>query len=280
MGVSCRSGEEVVRLPTIPLEAAELAYDVRGSGPVVLQLHGLTSSRRRDEVLRLDLTRGLRDRTVVRYDARGHGRSTGRPVPEDYRWSKLAEDLLGVCEVVSPVDPVGVVGQSMGAATALHAVTAAPHRVDRLVLALPPTAWETRVAQGAVYRAGADLVETRGAQTWAEMSHYAPRPPAVDPEVPVTDPDVREAVLPSLLRGAGLSDLPDHERIAAIAAPTLVLAWEGDAAHPLSTARQLAALIPRSRLVVASTPAQVAAWPVLVAQHLVGDLSDPGLGPA
>lgn len=46
-------------------------------GQPVVQLHGLTSSRARDRQMELDLGRGLSGTRLLRYDARGHGRSGG-----------------------------------------------------------------------------------------------------------------------------------------------------------------------------------------------------------
>ena len=54
------------------------------AGHPEVQLHGLTSSRSHDRLLNLDLGRALSGTRLLRYDARGHGHSTGRPVPEDY----------------------------------------------------------------------------------------------------------------------------------------------------------------------------------------------------
>ncbi len=72
--------------------------------------------------------------------------------------------------------------------------------------------------------------------------------------------DVDEALLPSLLRGAASSDLPAPEQIAAIRTPTLLLAWDGDPGHPVSTAERLHELIPDSALHVARTPAELRTW--------------------
>lgn len=43
-----------------------------------------------------------------------------------------------------------------------YAALAAPERIDALVLALPPTVWETRDAQADLYENLARLVETEG----------------------------------------------------------------------------------------------------------------------
>lgn len=82
-------------MPTFRVPGAELATEFSDEhGRPVVQLHGLTSSRARDRVLDLDLGRGLSGTRLLRYDARGHGFSTGRAVPDDYRWPNLADDLL------------------------------------------------------------------------------------------------------------------------------------------------------------------------------------------
>ncbi|MCB1015792.1 MAG: hypothetical protein KDB10_11835, partial [Acidimicrobiales bacterium] len=67
--------------------------------------------------------------------------------------------------------------------------------------------------------------------------------------------------LPSVLRGAAASDLPDPDVLAGVDAPALVLAWTGDDTHPVSTAERLADLLPRADLVVAEDLRDVLSWP-------------------
>ena len=74
------------------------------------------------------------------------------------------------------------------------------------------------------------------------------------------DPDV----LATILRGAAASDLPPPEAVATISCPTLVLAWEDDPGHPMSTATALHSLIGGSQLSVATSFEEAAAWPALV----------------
>ncbi len=248
-------------MPTFDVPGAVLDVELSDEGghPVV-QLHGLTSSRRRDRVLDLDLGRGLSGTRLLRYDARGHGRSTGRVVPEDYRWEVLAEDLLRLLDAWFPGERVHGVGPSMGAGTLLHAAARAPDRFAGLTLLVPPTAWETRVAKAADYRLAAEVVAEQGMAAFVEAGRLVAPPPATV-GVPETVPDVAEALLPSLLRGAALTDLPAPEDLTGLGVPTLVLAWTGDPSHPLSTAEALLEVLPDARLEVASTPHQVAQWP-------------------
>ena len=72
-------------------------------------------------------------------------------------------------------------------------------------------------------------------------------------------------MLPTILRGAAASDLPPAEAIAALDVPALILAWDTDAGHPVSTAERLAALLPRAELHVAREPEEVSTWPARVA---------------
>ena len=243
------------------VRGTRIAYDDEGSGPLVVRLHGLTGSRAADD------TTGAFDpaplvragHRVVRYDARGHGSSSGEKNEADYAWPNLADDLLALLDVLDVDQPVSGVGSSMGTATLLHAVLLAPDRFDRLVLACPPTAWASRTAQAGVYRAGALFVERNGKDAFVRGMRAQPRP-AVLAESPVGLVDIDEALLPSVLRGAAASDLPPPDQIAAIRTPTLLLAWDGDPGHPVSTAQRLHELIPGSALHVARTPAELRTW--------------------
>jgi 3-oxoadipate enol-lactonase len=249
---------------------AELAWAFSDeSGHPVVQLHGLTSSRSRDRVLDLDLGRALSGTRLLRYDARGHGHSTGRPDPEDYRWPALAEDLLRLLDYWFPGEQVHGVGPSMGAGTLLHAAVRDPDRFSGFTLLLPPTAWTTRTAQAGDYRRLAEFIEAHGMERFIAASRAMPRPPATV-GTPDTEPHVSGDLLPSVYRGAAMSDLPTREQIAGIAVPTTVLAWVDDPSHPLSTAETLLELMSGARLQIAQTPEDVRRWPEVLAEDVAG----------
>ncbi len=259
-------------MSTFAVPGADLDVELSDEGGhAVVQLHGLTSSRSRDRLLDLDLGRGLNGTRLLRYDARGHGRSSGRAEPTDYRWENLADDLLRLLDHWFPGEQVHGVGPSMGTATLLHAAVRDPARFSGLTLLVPPTAWQTRVAKGDEYRTAARLVEEQGLEVFLEAGRLAPVPPATA-GLPDTQPDVDVSILPSLFRGAGSSDLPSPDDIAGIDAPTTILAWVDDPAHPLSTAEALLRLIPSATLQVASTRADLETWPgILAADVARGD---------
>jgi pimeloyl-ACP methyl ester carboxylesterase len=232
----------------LPVSGAELVVQDDGTGRPVIYAHGMLSSQRAEERLGLiDWSPVEHCRQLVRYDARAHGRSSGLPVSEHYDYEHFADDLLKVIDSVGAGQTVDIVGASLGAATALHAALRSSESIGRLVLLIPPRAWADRQAASQAYR---------GLATSMTLSDHAPgnvavhrtRPPVLaDIEGFPPPPDVAGYLLPHVLRGIADSDLPDRELLAGLPHPALVAGWEGDPAHPVETARELAALIPRAR---------------------------------
>ena len=243
-----------------------LAWDRAGVGTTMIWGHGLTSSRATEDASGLvDWETVRRSADVVRYDARGHGRSGWSDDTTSYGWDELATDQLALADALEiPTWVSG--GASMGAATALHVACTAPERVRALVLMIPPTAWETRAAQAEMYETMASIIEQRGVEQLLALGAQTPPPdPFVGDDAwrARREATMREADpvrLAGVLRGATGAYFPAPDRIGAIAVPTLVLAWSGDPGHPVSTAEILHELIPDTRCVVASTAEDVAAW--------------------
>ena len=105
-----------------------ILYDVRGSGPTVVLIHGGILDRRMwDREGELWASRFR----VVRYDLRGHGRSPDITGP----FSAL-DDLAAVLDAVG-AQRAHLVGLSLGSRVALDFAIVRPERVDRLVLAGP-----------------------------------------------------------------------------------------------------------------------------------------------
>lgn len=237
--------------------------------------HGLASSiAHEDELGLFDWDAMGTAAEVVRYDARGHGHCEPRYVDRAYCWPALVDDMIQAAGHEGPFVPGGI---SMGAATALYTALLAPRRVQGLVLVAPPAAWAARRTLAREYAAAADLVERKGLEPFVGMLRQRPASGLVERELSeARDIGVRHLsamdprALPAILRGMAASDLPPREQLRNVVVPTLILAWDGDDQHPLSTARALAQTLVLSELVVAEDLDSVRGWPGLIREFLEG----------
>jgi pimeloyl-ACP methyl ester carboxylesterase len=260
------------------VNGVDLTVSAAGHGIPLIWGHGLMASMAAEDLANwfgwqqvIDLAQ------VIRYDARGHGTSGASASPTDYTWPRLADDMLTIADQLG-VDRFVAGGQSMGCATALYAALAAPHRTQALILATPPTAWETRSEQSAMYEQMAALVESQGTAGLAAMMAQqaaATLPPLLLEVAPNLATQMSEQLaaydahtLALVLRGAKLSDFPPRDRIRTIEAPVLILAWAGDRGHPLSTTTELESLLPQAQAHVAQTLAELRSWPQLMHDFL------------
>jgi pimeloyl-ACP methyl ester carboxylesterase len=252
------------------VRGSDIAVTETGAGRVLFWGHGFSGSVEQDERMPMfDWARLADGHRIVRWDARGHGRSGGAPNADDYRWDNLARDLAALADALG-VGRFVAGGVSMGAATALHAATLFPERIAGIVLTLAPTAYATRPAQSHRYRTGADLVEREGIAAYVNAVNAEPVPEILSRFAAEYrfSPAVREDLFPSALRGAAASDLPAEDVVRAVSAPALLLAWDTDPGHPVSTAERLAELLPRAELHVARRLRDVGTWTDLLASFL------------
>lgn len=261
-----------MRSETATVRGARIAYETSGSGPDLIWGHGLSQSRQDESVLSLVDWSKVPAR-VTRYDARGHGESESTPDLDGYSWAELAADQLALADQLG-IGTYVAAGASMGCGTALHVAVQAPERLDKLILVIPPTAWETRAAQAELWGQAATVIETEGVE--AMIAARA----ALDPPDPFADdPGFRDrsaaatrrwdtARLAHVMRGAARADFPTREQIAAIATPTLILAWTGDPVHPQATADELSRLIPHAERHDATTADDLATWTDQIASFI------------
>ncbi|MCM2415625.1 alpha/beta fold hydrolase [Streptomyces sp. RKAG290] len=110
-------------------EGAELHYEVRGSGPLLL----VSQSGEGDADRSTDLVDLLVDRfTVVTYDRRGLSRSTLRRPGQPVTMAQHADDVHRLLAELTD-EPALMLGCSMGAAIGLHLAVAHPGQLGLLV---------------------------------------------------------------------------------------------------------------------------------------------------
>ena len=112
----------------VNVPGGSLFFEAAGAGSPVILLHGGNLDRRMWDAE----FAGLQSRhRVIRYDARGYGRSG----PADTAF-RAHDDLLALMDALG-LSRATLVGLSLGGRIAIDFALAHPERVDRLVLAAP-----------------------------------------------------------------------------------------------------------------------------------------------
>jgi pimeloyl-ACP methyl ester carboxylesterase len=241
------SFERFVDLPQGPARVR-----VRGEGPPLLWSHGVFFPIDVDD--RSTLGRVLGDApgfTVIRWDARGHGRTPPAATAREHRWDELGREVLALADALG-IERFAAGGISMGAAVTLHAAMSAPERVAAMLLLALPTAWETRPAERVRYRELLAFAtsEALAAHVQGDLDALFPAG-SLPGELRAMVAYLRSAEWPALERiigGAAESDLPDRRDLARLPTRALLRPWPNDAGHPLSTAEALAAALPAADL--------------------------------
>lgn len=107
----------------IPVD--HLSCLVTGAGPAVVLLHGLAGSAR-------EVASPLPGHRVIAPDQRGHGHNVRRP--DDLSREAYVADVVQVIKSLAGGGPVALVGQSMGAHTAMLTAARHPELVSHLVM--------------------------------------------------------------------------------------------------------------------------------------------------
>ncbi len=253
---------------------ANLATESVGSGQPFIWGHGLLGSMAQDLDGGIMAWRELTDfAQVIRFDARGHGRSDTQGDPEDFRWDNLARSMWQVVDSYTSERAV-LGGASMGCATSLYAACQRPEQVKALVLVIPPTAWESRDKMKRNYRFMANFVNLTRALPF-RLLHLVPeaKDGATFQRKMLSSlakhlAGVKPRGVVGAMRGASLSDLPPREELEKLTMPALILAWPDDKTHPLAVAEILHDTLPNAQLEVIKHEDDIYRWPQLVAEFI------------
>jgi pimeloyl-ACP methyl ester carboxylesterase len=228
-------------MPIRSVNGAELYYEVRGDGPPLLLIMGMTGDAGHFETLAELLADEF---TVVSYDRRGNGRS-----PRPAGWTatspeEQADDAAGLLETLG-FSPAAVYGSSAGAVFALCLLVRRPEVVRGAVLHEPVLVrlFDDPNARGAVSALVQEAMAGDGPRLalerlWRHISG--------DANWECLQPALRERMLASaetffeIELGSYEGFLPDDGSLAAIAAPVMVLVSEQSHAVYAQAAERLA----------------------------------------
>jgi pimeloyl-ACP methyl ester carboxylesterase len=233
-------------MPWKSVHGLEIYYEIAGSGPPVLLIHGLGSSHQDWEHQVPDLAEKFQ---VIALDLRGHGKSERHIGP--YTISQFAADTGTLMEKLG-VAPVHVVGISMGGMVAFQLSLDCPDLVEKLVVvnALPEVSLSSFRAQWEIgqryfltrflgMRFTGRILSKRvfpGPEQAALRDNFAIRWAQNDPHVYMSS--VR-----------GILDWSVRERLGSLKCPTLVVAGDMDFI-PLEAKQYFMRQIPESSMKV------------------------------
>lgn len=185
---------------------------------------------------------------LIRYDARGHGKSTPGAADE-VDLAQLAHDALAVLDACG-IARAHVCGLSLGGMTAMRIATLSPDRVLKLVLCntssyMPPKEnWQDRIR--AVRAQGMPALVDAVLERWFTSDFREQSPAQIE--------RVRSMLLHTDPRGyaacsAAIRDMDLREDIRSIGAKTMIIAGLRDPATPLPHAQFIHEAIAESKLV-------------------------------
>jgi 3-oxoadipate enol-lactonase len=238
-----------------PVNGIELWYELRGSGPYLVQIGGAVSGH---EGYAEVTDRMAEHFTVIDYDHRGYGLSD-RP-DQEYGLDVWADDLVGLLDAIG-VERTHVHGGSMGGFVAARFAARFPERVDRLVIGGAAAKCD-RMGR-TQFRVWKLIAEAYGVESEALALHLTTHAFSRAYLDTLSDDAVREtqeviarnvttpvfcAACDAMITMDVRTELPQ------ITAPTLVMVGSEDAITPLDAApggagaRHMAEAIPNARL--------------------------------
>jgi pimeloyl-ACP methyl ester carboxylesterase len=204
---------------------------------------------------------------VIGYDARAHGESQPAASPDAYQYTDLVKDLEAVYECLSLDDAV-LVGNSMGAATAIAFALAHPDRVRALVCITPGYAGTPPDRESvAEWDRLADAIEADGVDGFLSAYEPAVSQSFRDTVLRFTrqrlerhrNPRALAQPLRLVPRSTAFEGL---QRLREIRTPTLVVASrdEADPGHPEWVAHAYERELPNSQTVIEAPGKSPLAW--------------------
>jgi 3-oxoadipate enol-lactonase len=234
-------------MPQIAANGIDIHYELSGpaDAPVVLLSNSLGT---RLEMWDAQLPALAQRYRVLRYDGRGHARSTAPAGP--YSLEMLADDATGLLDGLGiervhfcGVSMGGMVGQLLGARRAprLRSLTLC----STACYMAPKELWDQRIQ--AVSEGGMAAIAGSVVERWFTEAFRA------EPSIVVER--VRQMILETPAHGyaaccAAIRDMDLRETIRAIRLPTLIIAGDKDPATPPAKAHEIRDRIPGAKLEV------------------------------
>jgi 3-oxoadipate enol-lactonase len=213
-------------VPEVRNDDATLFCEVEGEGqPVTVFAHGLTNNRNE-----LAAFTPLVPGTKVRFDFRGHGRSSSPADPKAFRFEDFARDLDAVADAFGATVAVGT---SLGAGAIGNLVCREPDRFERMVWLLP---------------AGLDLPFGL-ANRYHLIAEDLETPWRLELDRVLWQHDDPDGLARAIHGAVEDWPIPNRELLRDVATPTIIVTIEGDDIHPAELGLLLSELLANAELI-------------------------------
>lgn len=233
-------------MSTLEVENAKIHYEIEGpnGAPWLIFSNSLGTNLGMWDA---QIERFVEEYRILRYDQRGHGRSS--VPPGAYTMDQLGHDVVALMDYLG-IERANFCGLSMGGMTGMWLGTHAGERFDRLILAntlamMPPKElWDGRIRT--CTEQGMEGVVDAVVERW------------FTPEFRERQPDevawVRGMILATVPAGyagccAAIRDMDQREAIRSIRLPTLVIAGSKDPATPPAMSQEIIGHVSHAHLV-------------------------------
>jgi 3-oxoadipate enol-lactonase len=228
------------------LRDLRMHYEIAGpeGAPVVVFSHPLGTDSSMWDGQVVDFAKKFR---VVRYDKRGHGKSSSPAGPCTIE--QMGHDAIALLDYLK-LERVHYCGLSIGGQTGMWLGVNAPERLNKLVLSNTavkigsPDVWNTRIET--VTKNGMKAVAGTVVERWFTLGYRAESPEEVS--------RIQQILEGANVEGysaccAAVRDFDFREKVGGIRTPTLVIAGKHDPATPAADTRWIAEQIAGSKFV-------------------------------
>lgn len=222
-----------------------VSVDGRESGPTLMLSNSLGCTLHMWEPQMAALAKEFR---VIRYDRRGHGKSTVAPGP--YSMERFGRDVLAILDDLN-IEKVHWCGLSMGGMVGQWLGANAPERLGRVILANTtcyypdPTNWINRIK--AVTEGGLAAIVDTVIQGWLTADFRERDPASTDRMKAMLAASPKDGYLACC---EALKALDQRAMLPKITNPTLVIAGRHDPATTLAAGEFIRSQIPKASLTI------------------------------
>ncbi len=233
-------------MPFVESNGAQIHYALAGPAgrPVLVLSNSLGTDF---SVWDPQISEFLKSFRVLRYDTRGHGKSSVTPGP--YSDKQLANDVLAIADALK-LDRFHFCGLSMGGMTGMWLGANAPQRLNRVVICSASArfgsleTWTTRIET--VRKQGMKPVAAATIERWFTSAFRAKNPSTAAKIQKIVESVNPEGYISCC---AAVRDFDYREQLGKIRTPTLVISGAHDPATTSADGRFLADHIPGARYV-------------------------------